>query len=92
MRIRQGYKVREIAGENVVIIQGRQGADLTKIITLNDSALLLWNELAGRDFEAGDAVRILLDNYTVEPQTAGRDVGAWLGRMAECGLIEQKQG
>ena len=43
MKIKQEYKVREIAGENVVIMQGGKGADLTKIITLNESALLLWN-------------------------------------------------
>ena len=35
MKIKQEYKVREIAGENVVIMQGRQGADLTQIVTLN---------------------------------------------------------
>lgn len=50
MKIRQGYKVREIAGENVVIMQGKAGADMTRIITFNDSALLLWNELQGKDF------------------------------------------
>ena len=88
MRIRQGYKVREIAGENVVIIQGRQSADMTKIITLNDSALLLWNRLAGRDFEAGDATRILLDNFQVDEETAERDARAWVERMAECKLME----
>ena len=41
MRIKQGCKVREIAGENVVIMQGQHGADFTRIFTLNDSALLL---------------------------------------------------
>ena len=88
MRIKQEYKVREIAGEHTVIIQGRQGADLTKIITLNDSALLLWNSLAGRDFETDDAARILADNYSVEAQTALRDARAWVRRMQEYGLTD----
>ena len=63
MKIKQGYKVRDIAGENVVIMQGKVGADMTRIITFNDSALLLWNELLGKDFELEDAVRILTSNY-----------------------------
>ena len=88
MRIKQEYKVREIAGEHTVIIRGRQGADLTKVITLNDSALLLWNSLAGRDFETDDAARILADNYSVEAQTALRDARAWVQRMQECGLTD----
>ncbi len=69
MRIKQGYKVREMAGENVVVARGRGAVDLTNIITLNDSALLLWNALADREFEAEDAARILLDNYSVEALT-----------------------
>ena len=43
MKIREEYKVREMAGEHVVIMQGRQGVDMTKIISLNESALYLWN-------------------------------------------------
>lgn len=90
MRIKQGYKVREMAGENVVVARGRGAVDLTNIITLNDSALLLWNALADREFEAEDAARILLDNYSVEALTAERDAHAWVNRMIECDLVESK--
>lgn len=90
MRIKQGYKVREMAGENVVVARDRGAVDLTNIITLNDSALLLWNALADREFEAEDAARILLDNYSVEALTAERDARAWVNRMIECDLVESK--
>lgn len=88
MRIKQEYKVREIAGESVVIMQGKQGADLTQIITLNDSALMLWNALQGKDFEAGDAADVLMQNYEVAAEVALRDATAWVERLSECGLIE----
>jgi hypothetical protein len=88
MRIKQEYKVREIAGESVVIMQGKQGADLTQIITLNDSALMLWNALQGKDFEAGDAAEVLMQNYEVAAEVALRDATAWVERLSECGLIE----
>ena len=88
MRIKQEYKVREIAGESVVIMQGKQGADLTQIITLNDSALMLWNALQGKDFEASDAADVLMQNYEVETEVALRDATAWVERLSECGLIE----
>lgn len=80
--------MREIAGENVVIMQGRQGADLTKIITLNDSALVLWNALQGEEFTAVDAARVLEQNFEVEADVALRDAEAWVARMVECGLVE----
>lgn len=89
MKIKQEYKVREIAGENVVIMQGRQGADLTQIVTLNESALVLWNALCGREFAVADAADVLVQNFDVEADVALRDAAAWVERMAECGLIEK---
>lgn len=89
MKIKQEYKVREIAGENVVIMQGRQGADLTQIVTLNASALVLWNALSQREFTVDDAAGVLEQNFEVEPDVALRDATAWVERMAKCGLIEK---
>lgn len=89
MKIKQEYKVREIAGENVVIMQGRQGADLTHIITLNASALVLWNALTGKEFTVEEAAEVLVQNFEVESEVALRDATVWVERMAECGLIEK---
>lgn len=87
MKIRDEYKVREIAGEHVVIMQGRYGADMTKVISLNESSLYLWNELHGRDFEAADAARLLTDRYGIDEVTALHDAEAWVVRLGECGLL-----
>ena len=48
MKIKSQYKVREMAGENVVIMQGKGTSDLTRIISLNESALYLWGEVEGK--------------------------------------------
>ena len=88
MKIKQQYQVRNIAGENVVILQGRYGADLTRIITHNESALLMWNEIAGREFSIDELVAILQENYDVDAATAQRDSELWVAKMKECGLIE----
>lgn len=88
MKIKQQYQVRNIAGENVVILQGRYGADLTRIITLNESALLMWNEIADREFSIDELVAVLQENYDVDAATAQRDSELWVAKMKECGLIE----
>ena len=88
MKIKQGCKVREIAGENVVVMQGQSGTDFTRIITLNDSALLLWQSLENKDFTNEDVASVLTDNYEVDAATSVRDAAAWVERMTECGLIE----
>lgn len=88
MKIKQDCKVREIAGENVVIMQGNSGADFTKIITLNESALTLWQALVGCEFEAEDAAKVLTSNFEVDEATALRDAQLWVKRMQECNLLE----
>ena len=87
MKFKNGYKVRSMAGENVVIMQGTAGSDMTRIISLNASSLLLWNELQGREFEVADVANILVDNYNIDRDTAERDAQKWIEKLAECGLI-----
>ena len=87
MKFKEGYKVRNIAGENVVIMQGSYGSDMTRVIALNESSLLLWNELQGVDFDAAAVKKILLDNYEVDEATAEHDAAAWIEKLAECGLV-----
>ena len=87
MKFKEGYKVRSMAGENVVIMQGTAGRDMTRIISLNDSSLKLWNELQGKEFEVEDVANILVDTYKIDVELAERDAKAWVEKLAECGLI-----
>ncbi|MEG1611823.1 MAG: PqqD family protein [Alistipes sp.] len=87
MKIRDEYKVREIAGEQVVIMQGRFGADMTKVISLNDSSLFLWNELQGREFDVADVARLLTEHYGIDAATAERDGAAWIAKLESCKLV-----
>lgn len=88
MKIREQYKVREMAGEHVIIMQGRVGADMTKVISLNATSHMLYEALQGRDFSVEDVVALLTENYEVDNQTAERDAVAWIEKLRECNLIE----
>lgn len=89
MRFKEEYKVREMAGEHVVIMQGRFGSDMTRIISLNSSSLLLWNELQGKEFDTEDVVRILIDNYSIDEATARHDAEQWITQLQKCGLAAE---
>ena len=80
--------MRSMAGENVVIMQGKAGCDMTRIISLNDTSLLLWNALQDKEFEVADVVAVLTENYSVDVATAERDAKAWVEKLQECNLIE----
>ena len=88
MKISEKFKVREMAGEHVIIMPGRCGADMTRILALNDSSLYLWETLRGRDFTTEEAAGLLTERYEVDEATALRDAGAWAAKLAECGVLE----
>lgn len=88
MRINQVFSLREMAGETIIVNQGQPGADLTRIISLNKSARLLYERLADKEFTVEDAARILCDTYGIEMSVAMHDAEAWTGVMKQCKIIE----
>lgn len=88
MKIDSKVKVRDIAGEKVVIMQGRLGADLTRIIQLKGSSQWLLEQLTGREFEVSDVVALLTSRYDVDEQTATTDATKWVEQLREQKIIE----
>ena len=87
MNINEKIKVRQVVGENVVILPGDHGTDMTRVVALNESALVLYNALKGREFELEDVVRVLVDEYEVDESDARMDAQAWVDDMKKNNLI-----
>ena len=87
MRIDSNKKVRDVAGEHIVMMQSATATDMTKVVALNATALHLYGLLQGREFDEGDVVRLMLDEYDVDEATARRDAAAWIQSMRKEGLI-----
>lgn len=87
MRIDERKKVRKVAGENIVIMQSDNTVDMTKVVALNESALLVHERLTGKDFTVADVVRVLTDEYDVNEPTAQRDAEALVESMRKEHLI-----
>lgn len=88
MKIKEQYKVREMAGEHVVIMQGRHGSDLTRIISLNESALYLWLAIEGKSFDVNAVAALLAEHYGIDDEVAQRDAQRWVEKLDECGLLD----
>ena len=88
MKLKEQYKVREMAGEHVIIMQGKHGSDLTKIISLNESALYLWGELSGKEFSVESVAELLVERYGIDNELAAKDAQHWVDKLVECKVIE----
>lgn len=88
MKIKSNYKIRKIAGETIIVNQGTANVDMTRIISLNESACLLYQALSGQDFSVEDAAKVLVDTYGISDAQALADAGKWAESLRECGVIE----
>lgn len=91
MKISTKYKVREMAGEHIIVMPGRYGADMTRVVALNSSSLYLWEQLVGRDFTTDEVVGLLVDRYAIDAETARRDAQRWVEQLATCGILEKEE-
>lgn len=88
MKIKSNYKLREIAGETIVVNQGTANVNMTRILSLNASAKLLYEQLSGREFTAEDAARVLSDTYGIGEEKALLDARKWMDALIENGIAE----
>lgn len=87
MKIDSNFKLRNIAGETIIINQGTPDADLTRIISLNASARLLWERLIGKEFTLQEAAFILMETYQIPAGQAEEDAKAWVNALKKCHVL-----
>lgn len=88
MRIKDGFTLRELCGEHVVIGEGLTQVNFNKILSMNDSAGYLWKEVQGKDFTLEDLVKLLTDRYEVTAEVAMEDVKRMVSVWQEHGVLE----
>lgn len=88
MRINPNYKLREIAGETIIVNQGKTGIDMTRIISLNSSAKVLYQQLADKEFTLEEAAQILVTTYGIGSEKAMQDATTWANALKGCKVIE----
>lgn len=69
MKAKKGFKVTDVCGSHIVIAEGEENIDFSNIISMNDSALLLWNSIQGKEFTVEDLANILMENYQIDDNT-----------------------
>lgn len=88
MKIKEGFELREVCGEYIVVAYGDKNIDFSKVINLNESAAIMWKAVADKDFSSDDLTAILLDTYDVDKDTANADALRIMQEWKEIGLAE----
>jgi hypothetical protein len=87
MKIKEGFELRTICGENIIISHGVENINFTQIITLNESATSVWNAIIGKEFDINDIVNVLTDEYEVNEEIAQKDAKELVESWKKIGLV-----
>ena len=84
MKIKEGYLLRNVAGNDVVVPVGN--LDFDGMITLNETGSFIWKALEnGCTME--ELISNFLEEYDVERAVAERDLSAFIQKLKEADLV-----
>ncbi len=86
MKLKDGFIMRQVAGETIVIPSGDQ-MDLNKMITLNGTGAFLW-KLLETETTQEKLVEALLGEYNVDAQTAESCVAEFVKKLDGYGFLD----
>ena len=89
MKQKEGFVLRTVCGEHVIVGEGLGTIDFGKLISLNETAAWIWKK-AGEmgDFSVDSLAAALCEEYDVDAQQARADVEKMVNQWQELGIVE----
>ena len=88
MKIKEGFILREMCGENIVAAEGLEHINFNKLISLNESAAYLWKELCGKEFSTEEMAELLIACYGIDKELAMKDSANLCKAWFDAGIAE----
>ncbi len=86
MKIVEGFSLKTIADNNIVVPVGENTVTFKAIITLNESGAFLWRQLENERTEE-ELVKAMLEEYDVDEETVRVDVAEFVENMRAANLL-----
>lgn len=81
--------MQSVCGEYIIVPAGSENVDYSKIISLNETAAYLWENVVTKDsFTIDDMTALLLAEYEVEENVAREDCEMIVECWKEMELVE----
>ena len=88
MKIKEGFVLRTICGQNVISGEGSANVNFSKLVSLNETATFLFREVEGKDFTPEDMADALTREYEVDREVALEDSRKLCEQWLEIGIVE----
>lgn len=88
MKVKEGFLLRQVGSNAVIVPVGVQTVDFRCIITLNEVGAFLWQKLTA-ECTVSDLVEALLAEYDVTAEIATADVERFVASLREKNLLDE---
>lgn len=88
MKTIEGFKLRKLGNEYILVGESMELINFNKMITLNETAAFLWEKASEGEFDAPKLCKALCAEYEVSPDQALTDVTATINSWLEAGVIK----
>ena len=89
MKIKKGFVLRQVCGENVIVGEGLEAINFGKLLSLNETAAWLWQQAAEMgDVTIDSLVAKLLEEYDVTEDVARNDVSNIVNEWLKVAVVE----
>ncbi len=88
MKIKEGYMLKTVAGQHIVVPIGEAAKRFNGMISLNGTGAFLWNAMA-QETNRDELVARLPEEYDVDEKLADAGVDSFLHKIREARLIDE---
>ena len=88
MKIKEGFVLRELGGQHIVVALGKASKKFNGIVYLNDTGAFIFFTLKEEKNEE-ELIASLLEEYETDEETAKRDVRGFLEKLKETHLLNE---
>ena len=89
MKLKENLTVRKIGDEHMMVSDSDAGLDYTRVISLNETAAYLVEEVGKREFTKDEWIELLMNKYDVEREVAEADVQLLIDKFVKEGLFDE---
>ena len=89
MKLKENLTVRKIGNEYMMVSDSDAGLDYTRVISLNETAAYLVEEVGKRECTKDEWIELLMNKYDVEREVAEADVQLLIDKFVKEGLFEE---
>lgn len=87
MKIKDGFVVREIAGQTIVVALGAATKDFNGMIKLNETGRTIW-DLVSEGKEREEIIEHFLAEYDIDRASVEKDVDTFINTLQGANVLE----